>query len=110
MTDEIAGLVHGRGVPPGEITVLAPFLGGGLLFSLSNRLAARDVPVRAHRPSRALREEPVTLCLLTLAALAHPAWRIVPSKFDVAYTLTLAIQDLDLVRAQLLADIVYRTA
>jgi|GEM_PF-52348 len=108
VADEIGGLVHGQGVPPGQIAVLAPFLGGGLLFSLSNRLAARDVPVRSHRPSRALREEPATLCLLTLASLAHPAWGIMPSKFDIAYALTLAIDDMDLVRAQLLADIAYR--
>jgi hypothetical protein len=109
VADEIGGLVHGRGVSPGEIAVLAPFLGGGLLFSLTNRLAARDVPVRSHRPSRALREEPFTLCLLTLAALAHPAWGIRPGKFDVAYALMLAIEEMDLVRAQLLADIAYRT-
>ena len=108
VADEIAHLVHGRGVPPKQIAVLAPFLGGGLRFSLEDRLTARDVPVRSHRPSRSLREEPVTLCLLTLAALAHPAWGLQPSKFDVAYALTQAIAEMDLVRAQLLTEIVYR--
>jgi hypothetical protein len=108
VADEIADLVHGRGVPPKQIAVLAPFLGGGLRFALDNRLAARDVPVRSHRPSRSLREEPVTICLLTLAVLAHPAWGPPPNKFDVAYALTQAIGELDLVRAQLLTEIVYR--
>ena len=74
VANEIAGLVHGRGIAPQQIAVLAPFLGSGLRFALDNRLTARDVPVRSHRPSRSLREEPVTACLLTLAVLAHPAW------------------------------------
>ena len=108
VADEIAGLVHGRGVPPQQIAVLAPFLGSGLRFALDNRLTARDIPVRSHRPSRSLREEPVTACLLTLAVLAHPAWGPPPSKFDVAYALTQAIGEMDLVRAQLLTEVVYR--
>ena len=108
VADEIAGLVHGRGIAPQQIAVLAPFLGSGLRFALDNRLTARDVPVRSHRPSRSLREEPVTACLLTLAVLAHPAWGAPPSKFDVAYALTQAIDEMDLVRAQLLTEVVYR--
>ncbi|MDY6875901.1 MAG: DEAD/DEAH box helicase family protein [Chloroflexota bacterium] len=109
VADEIAGLVHGQSVPPGEIVVLAPFLPGALRFSLMNRLEGRDVPVRSHRPSRALRDEPATQCLLTLAAIAHPEWGICPSPFDVAYALMQAVDGLDLVRAQLLTRIVYRS-
>ena len=108
VVDEIARLVS-EGVKPAEIAVLAPFLGGGLRFSLENRLAARGIPARSHRPSRALREEPATLCLLTLAALSHPGWGIAPGKPDVTHALMLAIADMDLVRAQLLADIAYRS-
>ncbi len=106
--DEIDRLVHGDGVPPGEIAVLAPFLTGALRFSLTQELQARSIPVRSHRPSRTLREEPATQCLLTLAALCHPGWGIMPAKPDVAHALMLAIDELDLVRAQLLADIAYR--
>jgi hypothetical protein len=46
--------------------------------------------------------------------LAHPEWQegpaklLRPSKFDVAYALVQAIDGMDLVRAQLLAEIVYR--
>ncbi len=105
---EIAALVHDEGVPPGEIVVLAPFMSDALRFALMNRLEQFKVPARSHRPSRALREEPATGCLLTLAAIAHPQWGICPSRFDVAYALMQAIEDLDLVRAQLLADNVYR--
>lgn len=106
--DTIAGLVHDEGVPPAEIAVLAPFLTDALRFSLAQRLEQRDIPVRSQRPSRALREEPAAQALLTLAALAHPAWGICPPRYDVTYALTRTIETLDLVRAQLLTDILYR--
>ena len=108
VASEIAGLVHEQDVPPGEIVVLAPFLTDALRFSLMNRLERQGVPARSHRPSRALREEPATRCLLTLAAIAHPQWGSCPSRFDVAYALMQSIDGMDLVRAQLLAEIVYR--
>ena len=108
VAEEVARLVHDENVHPGEIVVLAPFLTDALRFSLMNRLEQRGVPARSHRPSRALREEPATQCLLTLAAIAHPQWGICPSRFDVAYALMQAIDGMDLVRAQLLAEIVYR--
>jgi hypothetical protein len=105
---EIASLVHGRDVPPGQIVVLAPYLSDALRFSLSERLARQEVPVRSHRPSRALRDEPAARCLLTLTALAHPRWGRPPLQADVAQALALAIEPLDLVRAQLLTGIVYQ--
>ena len=108
VAEAIAGLVHNEGVSPAEIVVLAPFLTDVLRFSLAHRLERLDVPARSHRPSRALRDEPAAQCLLTLTALAHPAWRLAPSGYDVAYALVQAIAGLDLVRAQLLAKILYR--
>jgi hypothetical protein len=104
-----AALVNEAGVPPGQIAILAPFLSDALRFSLVDRLERAGVPVRSHRPSRALREEPAAVCMLTLAALAHPDWGIQPKRFDTAYAFVQAIDDLDPVRAQLLAEIVYRT-
>ncbi len=108
VAEEITRLVREESTPPGEIAVLAPFLTDALRFSLTNRLAQHEIPARSHRPSRALREEPATRCLLTLAAIAHPEWSICPSRFDVAYALMQAIDGMDLVRAQLLTTIVYR--
>jgi hypothetical protein len=108
VADEISRLVVHEGVPPSEIAVLAPFLGDALRFSLTEKLNRHGIPVRSHRPSRALREEPAVRCLLTLAAIAHPNWQRCPSKFDVAYALQQAIHEMDLVRAQLLTDIVYQ--
>ena len=108
VTDHIETLVREEAVPPREIVVLAPFLSDALRFSLTNRLENRGIPIRSHRPSRALREESATHCLLTLSAIAHPQWCITPTSFDVAYALMQAIEGMDLVRAQLLAEIVYR--
>jgi len=105
---EIRNLIHDQNVPPSEIVILAPFLSDSLRFSLVNRLDNLNVPIRSHRPSRSLRDEPASQTLLTLAALAHPAWNIHPSIFDIAYTFLFCIQDMDLVRAQLLANVVYR--
>ena len=108
VADTIVGLVTREGIAPGEIVVLAPFLSDALRYALSERLQARDVPVQSHRPSRALRDEPPSKALLTLAALAHPDWEIVPSPHDVANTLSRVIADMDPVRASLLTRIVYR--
>jgi hypothetical protein len=107
VADETLALL-GEGVPSSEIVILAPYLPDSLRFSLINRLEARNIPCRSHRPSRSLRDEPASHALLTLAALAHPDWNIRPPKFDVAYALMLSIAGMDLVRAQLLAEIVYR--
>ena len=108
VAETIGTLVHDEQTPPREIVVLSPFLSDALRFSLMERLESVGVPARSHRPSRSLREEPATLCLLTLAALAHPQWGIRPPLFDVANTLRQAIDGLDLVRAQLLAETLYR--
>jgi hypothetical protein len=108
VAESIVSLVHDQSLPPGEIVVLAPFLSDALRFALSNRLEQLGVPSRSHRPSRSLREEPAARCLLTLAALAHPAWGMPPTKYDLVYALVQAIAGLDLVRGQLLVDIVYR--
>ena len=107
IADETLALLN-NGIPPSEIVILAPYLSDALRFSLTNRLDAREIPWRSHRPSRSLRDEPASHALLTLAALAHPGWKIHPPKFDVAYSLMHSIESMDLVRAQLLSEIVYR--
>ncbi len=104
---EIEGLVS-SGVPPSEIVILAPYLSDALRFSITHRLEEKNIPWRSHRPSRSLRDEPASHALITLAALAHPHWSIHPPKFDVAYAFMQSIEGLDLVRAQLLTDIIYR--
>jgi hypothetical protein len=105
---ETARLVHEEGVAAGEIAVLAPFLTDSLRFSVRRRLSSRDVPVRSHRPSRALRDEPATRCLLTLAILAHEEWGGAPTGLEVTEALVQAIEGMDLARAHLLTKAVYR--
>jgi len=109
VADQVAGLVNEEGVPPGEIVILSPFINDALRFGLEERLGRRAVPVRTHRPSRSLREEAITRCLLTIAALAHPQWGVRPSLYEFAYMLVQIIAGLDLVRAQLLAQTVFRS-
>jgi superfamily I DNA/RNA helicase len=107
LAQQIQSLISEAFVPPSEIVILAPYLSDALRFSIMHRLEQASIPVRSHRPSRSLREEPASQCLLTLAALAHPQWTIHPGHFDLARAFMLAL-DMDLVRAQLLAEIVYR--
>jgi len=108
ITNEIVALINDEGVSPKDIVVLAPFLSDSLRFSIVNRLENKHIPVKTHRPSRSLREEPATFCLLTLASIAHPEWGSIPTKFDIARSLMQAIDGMDLIRAKILADIVYR--
>lgn len=107
VVDSVSSLVLEHGVPPREIVIAAPYVSDALQFSLVNRLNQRGIPVRTHRPSRALREENAAVCLLTLAQLSHPQWQLAPSAFDVTQALTLAVDGLDPVRAQLLVNYLY---
>jgi hypothetical protein len=110
VADEVSRLVQAEGVAPGEIAILAPFLSDALRFSLGERLDTFGIATRTHRPSRELREAPAARTLLTLAKVAHPAWRRPPPVTDVAHALQMSIADLDPARARLLTDIVYRVA
>jgi hypothetical protein len=107
VTDNIRLLIGDNDISPQNIVILAPFLSDSLRFSLVHRLQTLHIPVKTHRPSRSLREEPATACLLTLASIAHPDWSAAPSKFDVAHSLMQAIDGMDLIRAKILTDIVY---
>ena len=108
VADEIGKLVFEKGIKSQEIAVLAPFMSDSLRFSLFESLQKRGLSARSHRPSRALRDEPAARTLLTLARLAHPGWGAAPLQFDLAFALTQAITGLDLVRAKLLCDVLYR--
>jgi hypothetical protein len=109
VADQVQELIEAEHTPPGEIVILAPFLSDALRFSLRERFQERGIPSRSHRPSRALREEPATNCLLTLAAIAHPQWQIPPSSHDVTCALLQTLKGIDLLRARLLTQITYRT-
>lgn len=105
--DRIENLLK-EGVAPDQMVVLAPFVSDALRFSFIQRMAQRGLPARSHRPSRPLSEEPAAKTILTLARLAFPEWGMLPEPFDVAQALSQAITDLDLIRANLLTQVVYR--
>jgi len=106
--EKIAQLVQEQALPPAQIVVLAPFLSDMLRFGLRESLRQHGIPTRSHRPSRALREERAARCLLTFARLAHPHWQLPPAEFDLAFALLAAIDGLDLLRAKLLCEVLYR--
>lgn len=108
VVEKVNTLISTSRVPPSDIVILAPYLSDALRFSITHRLEAKNIPWRSHRPSRSLKDEPASRALITLAALAHPQWGFHPPKFDAAYALMQSIDGLDLIRAQLLTEIVYR--
>lgn len=107
---KVAHLVHKQDVPAGEIVILAPYLSDALRFALRNSLETEGILVQSHRPSRSMLEEPATRCVLTWASLAHPDWGFPGTHIDVAHALQQTIEGIDLVRAQLLAETLYRVA
>ncbi|MBE7550289.1 MAG: hypothetical protein HS126_04330 [Anaerolineales bacterium] len=104
--ERIAALLA-DGVSPDEIVVLAPFVSDALRFSFTQRMAQRGLPARSTAPPP-LSEEPPAKTVLTLARLAFPEMGLLPEPFDVAQALSQAIADLDLIRANLLTQVVYR--
>lgn len=108
ITNQIESLIVNEDMYPKDIVVLAPYLSDSLRYSIVNRLESKHIPTKTHRPSRSLREEPATLCLFTLAALANPEWGTIPTNFDLAQSLLQAIDELDLIRAKIMADVVFR--
>lgn len=104
---ETARLIHEDGVVPLDIAIISPFLSDSLRHALTNRLQGYGIPVRSYRPSRSLRDEPAAVCLLTLARLAHPQWNLPVTQPDVRVMLLQAISGLDLVRADLMAGMLF---
>jgi hypothetical protein len=105
---EIARLVNEQGIAPDQIAILAPYLSDRLRFGLTERLSRLNISARVLRPSRSLQEDAFTGCLINLARLAHPAWELDVVKADFIQMLAIAIDGLDLCRAGLLTDVVYR--
>jgi hypothetical protein len=106
--DNVRRLIVDEGVSPKEIVILSALLPDALRFALQSRLTERGIVSRTHRPSRALREEPAARALIALAKLAHPDWGIAAEKYDTIFALSAAIRDLDLARARLLVETVYK--
>lgn len=93
-----------EGAAPRDIAIISPFLSDSMHYALATGLDDEGILHYVHRPSRTLRDEPVTKVLLTLAELAHPAWQLNrPSLERITHMLHRVLTGADLVRATLLA-------
>jgi hypothetical protein len=110
VADQVKELISQKSIPPHEIVILAPYMSDSLRYSLVQSLESREIPVRSNRPSRSLRDEPASQALITLARIAHPAWEIKPPKVEVRQTFMQILTNGDLIRADLLAQILYSPA
>lgn len=107
IVSEIEVLIKEKGIQPDQIVVLTPFLSDSLRFSLAQRFESRGIPFFTFRPSRSLQDEPPVNVMLTFAKLAHPEWKLIPTRHDLRYALMQVIPEADLIRADLLAQILY---
>jgi hypothetical protein len=107
IADQTIHLVN-QGVSPSEIVILAPFLGDSLRFSLLNQLEKANIPYLSQRPSRAIQDEPMARAILTLMKLVYHGWATPPNRTEFARMLAQVVSDFDPIRADLLAQIVYR--
>lgn len=97
-----------QGARASDIAILAPYVNDALRFQIQQSLQRHGISVYSHRPSRSLREEPVTHVLLTLAKIAHPQWGLIPSKYDVRQALNYALNEIDPLRSAILTQIIFQ--
>jgi hypothetical protein len=87
--------------------IVVPYLDQAAAYALSRELATADLPYQILRRRGNPRDEPLVRAWLTLGALAHPHWHFVPTEYDVAEGLMLAVSGLDWPRAVLAAQALY---
>jgi hypothetical protein len=106
---QVGRWIHEEGVTPNEIAILAPYMNDALRYSLFTGLEALGIPYRSYRPSRPLRDEATTRAILTCLRLVYAqADSPSPTMNAVAQMLSEFIAELDPLRADLLAQIVYK--
>jgi len=102
LCDAVASLVENENAPPAEIAVLSPFISDNLQFSLEDGFARRGLKLSVQKPSMPLAQNAVIKTLITLIKLSHPTWKLDCEFSILASALSLAIDDLDLVRSHLI--------
>jgi len=98
------------GIAPNDIAVMAPYVEDVLRFELNERLQPHGIGVRSLRPSRPLFDHPVTRAMATFARLANPHWEQPMSGTELARALSICIENLDVIRAQLIAEAALRVS
>ncbi|MHC1741154.1 MAG: UvrD-helicase domain-containing protein [Anaerolineaceae bacterium] len=107
ITSEIERFILVEKVTPDQIVVLTPFLSDSLRFSIGQHFSSHSIPFSTFRPSRSLKDEPAVKAMLTFAKLAHPAWGLKPSRHELRYALMQTIPEADLIRADLVSQILF---
>jgi hypothetical protein len=108
IANEVDTLLNREQIPRREIAIVSPYLSDSVRFLLGRKLDERGIQWIAFRPSRQIRQEAAARSLLTLAAIAHPGWKQQPTPEDVGRMLEMCIAELDPVRADLFARILYK--
>jgi len=104
---QVKSLIQDHQVEPGDIVILTPYLSDALKFSLETRLSALNVPVSSTRPSHMWKESPSVTCMLSLSKLAHPAWELICSRYELRHAFMQILPDVDLVQAELIVKTLY---
>jgi len=107
---QIKSLIDDKGVSPKEFAILVPYLSDSLLYSVMNHFQLLNIPLTAFRPSRGLKDEPAVKAFLTFTKLAFPGYGFIPTREEVRNAFLTSLEDCDLVRADLLAQMLYTTS
>jgi len=92
----------------GDIVILSPFISDALKFTINHRMKELKIPVAAFRPSRMYIDNPIVRALITFAKVAHPGWSLAATRLQIRHALMAVINELDIVRADLLVKTLAR--
>ncbi len=95
-------------VRPGEIAILSPYLSDALRFSLSSQMEKEGIPYLTFHPYRALKDEPVVQALITFLKTAGQSSKKKPSREEMRNAIFQILGNCDLVRADLIAQVLYK--
>lgn len=102
---QVATLID-KGMEPGKIAILSPFVSNSMRFQLQNRFGDRGIKLISHRPSRSLQEESITHGLITWIKIAYPEWKLPISIYQLRTAIHQALENMDPIRSDILSRIV----
>lgn len=108
VAEQIQEVLRDQKTAENEIVIIAPYLSDSLLFSISQKLNSLGIPSQGHRPSRSLNTDPAVSSLVSLAKLVNPQWDKMPSRFDMREAFMQLLTRGDLVRADLLSQVLFQ--
>lgn len=105
---KIDNLINNEKIPASEIVILSPYLSDSLNFSLMTILEQKQIFTTTSRPSRKYLDDPVIRSMLTLTKIAYPEWGFLVSKFDVRNMLLVLFPGMDIIRADLISQTLFK--